>query len=124
MVLISMNPMIHGFAVEGIIEGTQVCLWDFGCGQSTTINVRGVSFGCLILLSNWYWSVVWAIVGVISQFQNRKVWGWMLVSIVLCLPWIGHFVSIQGNGFMITADIYRAMGFDFTLPIPTLYESL
>jgi len=119
MVVIAMNPMIHGFAVEGIIEGTQI--WPLGFWMwASKKELRGLSvvFGSLIVLSNWYWSIVWVIVGGFSHHQNRKVWGWMLMSILVCSPWIGHFLNIQSNGIEIPPEIYRAMGFQFGIPEP------
>ena len=119
MILIAMNPMIQGFAVEGIIEGTQ--LWPLGFWLWASKRDRptfSIIFGSLIVLSSWYWSVVWAIIGAITQYQNRKVWGWMGISILLCSPWIAHFISVQGNGIELTAAVYRAMGFQFEIPTP------
>ena len=73
MVIIAMNLMVHGFAVEGILEGTQVLPLGFWMWAAQNRMPRSsILFGCLVLLSNWYWSVVWAIVGVISHHQEPK----------------------------------------------------
>ena len=119
MVILAMNPMIHGFAVEGIFEGTQ--LWPLGFwiwSMKRACPRWSIVFGCLIILSNWYWSILWILYQLIVRPNNTKVWTWTFTSILLCSPWIIHFIGINDKSISLSADIYRAMGFQFGIPTP------
>lgn len=119
MVILGMNPMVHGFAVEGIIEGTQ--LWPIGFwfwAFRNNLRSSSIIFGCLTIVSNWYWSVVWVSIMCIMRPRDLKYWRWMLASLVICSPWILQFYSIAGESQSLSSDMYRAMGFQFEIPEP------
>lgn len=121
MVTIAMNPLIHGFAVEGIFEGTQI--WPLGLwiwAVQTHKYRMATLFGSVVLLSNWYWSLCWAILGLGLGLKEHRcpIWKSMLFSILLCSPWIWHFVQLEGSIDPISSELYRSMGFQFGIPIP------
>ena len=119
MVILAMNPMIHGFSIEGILEGTQ--LWPLGFwiwSVKKDYTRWSIFFGCLIILSNWYWSVLWILYQLIVRPKDTKIWKWTFASFLLCSPWIIHFIAINDNSISLSADIYRSMGFQFGIPIP------
>ncbi len=121
MVIIGMNPMIHGFAVEGIFEGTQ--LWPLGFWLWSIKKQRwtqSVLFGSIVIISNWYWALCWGILSIILGIQERKVWRTMCLSIGLSMPWIVHFVHIQEASTKLDAHIYQAMGLSLTIPTPNI----
>ena len=119
MIVLGMNPMLHGFAVEGIIEGTQ--LWPIGFwfwAYRNNLRSWNILFGCLTIVSNWYWSVVWMLTLWILRPSDLKYWRWMLTSILFCSPWILHFYFIQDDSLSLSPEMYRAMGFQFDIPNP------
>ena len=120
MIAISMTPMIHGFAVEGILEGTQ--LWPLGLWLWSIKKhwKASVFFGALVLISNWYWALCWGIIGLIIGWKHRRIWLIQAGSVLVCLPWILHFLSFQKNGVSLDPSVYRAMGFQMGIPTPNL----
>jgi hypothetical protein len=122
MVTIAMNPLIHGFAVEGIFEGTQLWPLGFWIWAVHTHHYRSATlFGSFILLTNWYWSLCWGLLGVVLGRKESPIWKSMGLSILLCSPWIWHFTQIANSTVSITPELYRAMGFQFGIPVPNLF---
>ncbi len=121
MTIIGMNPMMHGFAVEGIIEGTQ--LWPLGFWLWSIREKRwtkSVFFGSLIVVSNWYWTLCWSVLSIILGFTERNVWWTLCLSLGLTLPWTLHFLDIQGQSPKLDPDIYQAMGMSLSIPTPNI----
>ena len=118
MVVVSMSPMIHGFAVEGIIEGTQIWplgFWLWSIHRSST--KLSIFFGCLIILSNWYWACIWGILQTIRVTKQSSEAPLLIGPILLTSPWWFGFLG-QGTTDPISSDVLRMMGFQFGFPTP------
>ena len=121
MICISMHPMIHGFAVEGIFEGTQIWALGFSiyCMKERKYTAQ-VGFGTLVILTNWYWSLLWGIVGFIMGLKDKRIWLTLGVALTICLPWVHHFIQFSSEAVAINSTILREMGIQFAIPTPNL----
>lgn len=119
MIVVGMAPMVHGFTVEGIIEGTQIWPLGFWLWSIHTNNRRTLSiiFACLIILSNWYWACIWGMLQTIRLFHKSSEITLLITPLILMSPWWIGFLS-QNHTDPIDPTVLRMMGVQFSLPKP------
>jgi hypothetical protein len=123
MIVVAMAPMIQGFTVEGIIEGTQI--WPLGFwlwSVHTSRPKSSVMFGCLIILSNWYWACIWGILQTLRILHRKSEVILLITPLVLTSPWWIGFLG-QGHTDPIDPTILRRMGFQFSIPTPNWWTA-
>ena len=118
MLVVAMSPMIHGFAVEGIVEGTQIWPLGFWLWSLKMKSPKAtIAFAGLIILSNWYWACTWGIIQCLRLWKKPEELNLLILPIFLTAPLWASFLY-QNNSYPIHSDVLRAMGFRFVLPTP------
>lgn len=112
------TPMLHGFAIEGISEGTDawtLALWAWAAGRQKPVAMA--LFLAVTTLSNWYFGAVCCLLTVIGGFYDRKI----LLSFAglgLVLPFVLTFGSAFPTESIIPADVRYEMGFSWGIEKP------
>ena len=120
MVLVACSPFVHGFSVEGIIEGTQ--LWALGFWLWAIASKRyklGILFFFLSILSNWYFGAVGCLLCFLLGLHNRKIW-LSFLGLLPASPFIFLFLSSLSSSAQISPEIIQMMGFQFQFPVPNI----
>ena len=80
-------PMFHGYAVEGIVEGTwawTLPLW--GLLVARRRLVPSILDAWLVIASSWYLGLAALLVAVVRAREHRVVWISMLGGVLLAAP--------------------------------------
>ncbi len=118
------SPFFHGYAVEGIVEGTDgwtlaLWLWALGSGR---FRLAWLPFA-LTILSSWYLGMVACLLWLMTVLWDRRSL-WSGLGLVAVLPALYQF----GTAFPGTApleDAIRAsMGASITIPTPGIHTGL
>jgi hypothetical protein len=120
MVLVGCSPFLHGFAVEGIIEGCNA--WAIGFWLWAIGNKRyhlAIVFFLLGVLSNWYYGAVLCLLCICFAVKDRKVL-LSFIGLILCIPFVSMFLESAGQMIQIPSDIRQKMGFQWGVPTPNL----
>ena len=120
MVLVACSPFIHGFSVEGIIEGTQIWAMGFWLYAIGSKRYRlGILFFWLSLLSNWYFGAVSCLLCLLLGLKDRKIW-LSFLGLIPALPFILLFFSTLSSSAQIPGEIIQMMGFQWGIPAPNI----
>ena len=120
MVLVACSPFVHGFSVEGIIEGTQIWPLGFWLWSIGTKRYRlGILFFCLSILSNWYFGAVTCMLCFLLGFKDKKIW-LSFLGLLPAIPMIELFLSTLSTSAKIPSHIIQAMGFQWGLAEPNI----
>lgn len=105
------SPFFQGYAVEGIVEGTDgwtLVLWAW----MVLTERRGwaVLAFALTVASSWYLGMVACLVALGWGVRSRTAWWSMLGGLVLAAPLVWSFVHAFGGSTPLPDDIRAAMG--------------
>lgn len=120
MIVVGCSPFVHGFSVEGIIEGTQIwpiawLLWSTAPNRNHS-RFWVVFFVWCSIMSNWYYGAIACVLWVFSTIQQRANWVGIF-GIIASLPCIYLFTTTFAPQ-PIDPDIIRSMGFQWGLSMP------
>lgn len=104
------SPFFHGYAVEGIVEGTDgwaLAWWAWMVARDR----RGWATLALAttILSSWYLGMV-ACAGAAAWGLGRRTAWWSLLGLVLTAPMLVGFLGAAGGASPLEDDVRRAMG--------------
>ena len=122
MILIGCSPFVHGFAVEGILEGCQIwgiALWLWSIAKNK-YKLASLFFFATIL-SNWYFAAVLSTLCFWMGWQNRKIW-YSFWGLLPSIPFIYAFLASMDGHQTIPPEIRQSMGFQWGLPTPNILE--
>lgn len=118
-------PMFHGYAVEGIVEGTDawtLALW--GLMVARRRLVPSILAAWLVIASSWYLGLAALLVAVIRGREHRVVWISMLGGLLLAAPLWWLFSGAFPTASPLPGEIRAAMGVGFGVPTPGLAAGL
>ncbi|MCB9758984.1 MAG: hypothetical protein H6739_04020 [Alphaproteobacteria bacterium] len=115
-------PFFHGYAVEGIVEGTDgwtlaLWLWAFAARRP----VAGAVAFALTVLSSWYLA---AVACVLAVFLGPRGWLTMAGGLALSFPALWGFLGAFPGREPLDPAIRAAMGTQLGLSPPGLLEGL
>lgn len=118
-------PMFHGYAVEGIVEGTDawtLALWAWAAGRRR----HGWSALALALaiVSSWYLGAAGCLLALLSALRDRRALLGLLGGLLLAAPFIGLFLGAFPGADPLPGDIRRMMGAPLQIPTPGLRDGL
>ncbi len=119
------SPFFHGYAVEGIVEGTDgwtlaLWLWALGAGR---LRLAAVPFA-LTVLSSWYLGMVACLMGALLFLQQRRVLWSVAGGLLLAAPALLRFTDAFPGTAPLEDDIRAAMGAVIQLPTPGWTDGL
>lgn len=118
------SPFFHGYAVEGIVEGTDgwtLALWAWALGAKK-FRVSAVAFG-LTVLSSWYLGMVACLLGGLAVMKDRRAC-WSFLGLLIAAPALWQFFSAFSGSGPIDPVVRAAMGGTLSLPRPGMSEGL
>jgi hypothetical protein len=111
-------PFFHGFAVEGIIEGTDgwtLALWAWAAGKRRTVLAAG-ALG-LAVISSWYLGLSVCLLAVLAAVRDRRA-PLALGGLLLAAPFILQFMGAFPANAPLDETVRVAMGAWPTIPQP------
>jgi hypothetical protein len=118
-------PMFHGYAVEGIVEGTDAWtlpLW--GLLVARRRLVPSILAAWLVIASSWYLGLAALLVAVVRAREHRLVWISMLGGLLLAAPLWWLFSGAFPAATPLPSEIRAAMGVQPGLPTPGVLPGL
>ena len=117
-------PFFHGYAVEGIVEGTDgwtlaLLVWALGRRKPVAI---ALTFG-LTLISSWYLGMVACLIVSLCALRHASALA-ALAGFALAVPFLLTFTSAFAGTAPLDDAVRAAMGAPITLPRPGLTEGL
>lgn len=119
-VFLTMSPFVHGYAVEGIVEGVDVwplALWLWAC-QSNKKYYMPLSLA-LCLLMSWYLGATVCLLTLILSVYKRDIlhslWG-----VICAAPAIWLFMDAHPTLGEIEPAVRQAMSAQWGIPVPNL----
>jgi hypothetical protein len=112
------SPFFHGYAVEGIAEGTDgwtLALWLWALGRRR-FRLAAIPFA-LTIVSSWYLGMVACLLAAMALLKDRRV-AWSALGFVLAAPALVQFFSAFSGGEPLNATIRAAMGAHLVIPNP------
>jgi hypothetical protein len=111
-------PFFHGYAVEGIVEGTDgwtlaLWLWALGARRHT---LAAPAFA-LVLLSSWYLGMVGCLLLSLAVLRDRRAL-WSLGGLLLAAPALAGFFGAFPGTAPLDGSIRAMMGAQLQLPTP------
>ena len=118
------SPFFHGYAVEGIVEGTDgwtLALWAWMVVRNRRAGAV-VAFA-LTILSSWYLGMVACLLAIVlgARYPAAR---WSLLGLVLTSPALWAFSQAFGGNVPLDPAIRVAMSAPLDLPRPGLAEGL
>lgn len=118
-------PFFHGYAVEGIVEGTDgwaLPLWAWMIARRRAIPACAASW--LTILSSWYLGMVQVLLAIGWGVRHRLAWWSTLVGIVLALPFAHAFLSAFTGSAPLDESVRAMMGAKLGIPRPGILPGL
>ncbi|MSP55035.1 MAG: hypothetical protein EXR69_05440, partial [Myxococcales bacterium] len=126
------SPFFHGYAVEGIIEGTDgwaLSLWVWcvaiparsGWRRLGTAGMSALALW-LCVLSSWYLGMVACAGAALWGFWRRGAW-WSLLGLVGAVPLLIAFASMATEAKPLLDDVRMAMGLQPVFQTPGWAQS-
>ncbi|MCB9781121.1 MAG: hypothetical protein H6742_21320 [Alphaproteobacteria bacterium] len=115
-------PTFHGFAVEGIVEGTDgwtLALWAWAIGRRR--HLLAVPLLALTVLSSWYLGAAGLLLAALAGLRDRRAWASLLAP-VLVAPAILAFASSFPEAAPLPDAVRAAMGSPLRLWDPALLD--
>ncbi len=113
------SPFFHGYAVEGIVEGTDgwaMALWAWMVLKERRV-LAPIAF-TLTVLSSWYLGMVACLLAAAWGVRNRRAWASMAGGLLLAAPMLYAFSHAFGGNAPLPDDIRAAMGAHIGIPSP------
>ncbi len=113
--------MFHGYAVEGIVEGTDAWtlpLW--GLLVARRRLVPSILAFWLVIASSWYLGLAGLLVAVVRAREHRIVWLSALGGLLLAMPLWWLFSGAFPAASPLPSEIRAAMGVSLGIPAPGL----
>jgi len=111
--------MFHGYAVEGIVEGTDAWtlpLWGLLAARRKLVPAI-LAFG-LVIASSWYLGLAGLLVAVVRAREHRVIWISALGGVLLAAPLWWLFSGAFPAASPLPAEIRAAMGVSLGVPSP------
>ena len=118
------SPFFHGYAVEGIAEGTDgwtLALWVWAIGVQR-FRLASIPFA-LAVLSSWYLGMVACLLAALALLWDRRI-AWSGLGLLLVSPALAQFVSAFPANQPIDDAVRAAMGATLSIPTPGVSEGL
>lgn len=118
------SPFFHGYAVEGIVEGTDgwtLALWAWAVGRRRW-GAAALCFG-LTVLSSWYLGMVVCLLAGLAGLRERRAW-WSYLGLLLAMPGLWRFAGAFPGAAPLPDAVRIAMGAALRVPTPGLAEGL
>jgi len=118
------SPFFHGYAVEGIAEGTDgwtLALWIWAIGAKR-FRLAAIPFA-LTILSSWYLGMVACLLAALACLWDRRIL-WSGLGLILMLPAVAQFATAFPGAAPLAPDIRATMGASITIPTPGWHEGL
>jgi hypothetical protein len=117
-------PFFHGYAVEGIAEGTDgwtlaLWLWALGAGR---FRLAAVPFA-LTIMSSWYLGMVACLLLCLASLRDRRAL-WSAAGLLLAAPVLARFMGAFPGTAPLDDAVRAAMGARIMIPTPGLAEGL
>jgi len=108
-------PFFHGYAVEGIVEGTDgwtlaLLLWALGRRRV----VLAAPLLTLTILSSWYLGAAGCLLTLMASIRDRRALGSLVVGLALSAPALAQFADAFSGGEPLPDEIRAAMGAPLT----------
>lgn len=116
------SPFFHGYAVEGIVEGTDgwtLALWAWAVGRRRW-RLSALFFG-LTVLSSWYLGMVVCLLALLAGLWQRRAW-WSFGGLAFALPGLWTFARAFPGAAPLDDVVRVAMGAALRVPTPGLVE--
>lgn len=113
------SPFFHGYAVEGIIEGSDgwaLALWVWMVA-ARRVGAASVAMA-LCIASSWYLGMVACFFSVFWGITERKAWISLGVGLLLASPFLYGFLSTMTGASPLAPEIRAAMGSHLQLQLP------
>ena len=119
------SPFFHGYAVEGIAEGTDgwtlaLLLWALGARR----HLAAAALLALTIASSWYLGAAGCLLTLASALRDRRALGSLVGGLALCAPFLVQFLAAFPSGAPLPDDIRAAMGAPLQIPTPGLQEGV
>jgi hypothetical protein len=118
------SPFFHGYAVEGIVEGTDgwtLALWLWAIGRGR-YRLAAIPFA-LTIVSSWYLGMAACLLAAMALVRDRRV-AWSGLGLVLASPALIQFFSAFSGGTPLDDTVRAMMGATLTLPRPGVAAGL
>ncbi|MFN7144765.1 MAG: hypothetical protein ACK4YP_13395, partial [Myxococcota bacterium] len=105
------SPFFHGYAVEGIVEGTDgwtLPLWAWCVLRKE--RAASIATFALVVISSWYLGMVACVLAAFWGLRDRLAWASMLGGLVLASPFLLLFVKGFSAAAPLPDAIRAAMG--------------
>ncbi|MES2638287.1 MAG: hypothetical protein V4850_02365 [Myxococcota bacterium] len=113
------SPYFHGYAVEGIVEGTDgwtLPLWAWLVLRKERLG--SVAAFALIVISSWYLGMVACLLAAAWGLRERLAWLSLVVGLALASPFLALFVGGFSAAAPLPDTIRAAMGMPIDLVLP------
>ena len=113
------SPFFHGYAAEGIVEGTDgwtLPLWAWSVARNRPMAAIGAFALCVV--SSWYLGMVACGVAVLLGFQRRLAWTSLAGGILLAAPAFYGFASAFGGNTALPEAVRLAMSAKLAIAAP------
>ena len=117
-------PFFHGYAVEGIVEGTDgwtLALWAWALGRQR-FALSALFLG-ITVWSSWYLGICACLLTVLSAWGDRRRL-WSLAGLGLMLPQWFAFADAFPNRTPLPPEIRSQMGASLQIPSPGYKDGL
>lgn len=118
------SPFFHGYAVEGIVEGTDgwtLALWAWAVGRRR--YALGAGALALTVLSSWYLGMAACLLAAMAGLRDRRAW-LTLLGVVLVAPAMAAFLHAFPARAPLPDSIRGAMGARPQIPAPGIGPGL
>ena len=112
-------PMFHGYAVEGIVEGTDawtLALW--GLMVARRRLMPSIFTFWLVIASSWYLGLAALLVAVVRAREHRVVWLSAMGGLLLAAPLWWLFSGAFPAAAPLPSEVRAAMGASLVVPTP------
>lgn len=118
------SPFFHGYAVEGIVEGTDgwpLALWAWAAGRRRW-GLSAVFVG-LSVVASWYLGACALLLAGLAGLRDRRAWLGLL-GVLPALPFVVAFGGAFSGGVPLDPSVRRAMGASLTIPRPGSFSGM
>jgi hypothetical protein len=118
------SPFFHGYAVEGIAEGTDgwtLALWLWALGAKR-FRTAALPFA-LTILSSWYLGMVACLLLLMVSIRDRRSL-WSGLGLLLVAPALIQFVGAFPGNAPLADAVRQGMGGSLGIPTPGSHEGL